>query len=296
MKNQIKTLTAFAILLAASLFLGKTLGYKVFAQISNNPPSFPSCNPKIFETSGDWASYDSGTHGIPGVGNFDGSDDVYSLSDGNFFQCFCPSEAGQGIQTNWWNVERAGLSSEAVASYVSQGWVSENGSGWNLYPEAYLAKNQYFSCTQITPTPKQEEHNGPPGAPVCNAPEVTKAPLYSSANLKRIDNDSIKISWIVTDGHAQRYGIHYGTSPDNLTWFTEVYGHETTEAVINAVPQGNIYFKVCSIGECGDSVCGSDIPTVLGVAKGLPSTGATVLILLGLAPIGYYITKRFKLL
>ncbi|KKQ98284.1 MAG: hypothetical protein UV56_C0001G0012 [Candidatus Woesebacteria bacterium GW2011_GWC1_43_10b] len=285
-----------ALLLLTSVFLGRIFGYEAFAESSVTPPSFPTCSEKIFVADGDWAHYDSGIHGIPGVGNFEGSDDVYSLGSGNFLQCFCPAGGGEGTQTNWWDVEN--LNQEDINSFLSQSWFFESsGDGWNLLDDPYLVKNSNFSCAVPTPTPPPSGGGGggSPGAPVCNAPAVTKAPLYSSANLSRIDSDSIKISWIVTDDRAQRYGIYYGTNSDKLSWYTEVKGHDTNEAIINLVPQGNIFFKVCSIGECGDQVCGSDIPTVLGVAKGLPATGTIALTILVFAPIGYYLYRRFRL-
>lgn len=301
----IKGATFFLTLLIASILLNKSLVFPVFAQSPQTPPTFPACAEKIFSQEGDWAHYDFGVHGIPGVGNLEGSDDVYSLASGNFLQCFCPSQgfdglpaSKAGIQSNWWNIQRFGLSQEEIDEFLQQGWLFEpSGSGWNLFDEKYLFKNESFSCAETTPTPPTNPPElSKPGPPVCAAPAVTVAPLYSTGNLSRIDNDSIKITWIVTDGHAQKYGIHYGTSPDKLSWYTEVTGHETNEAVINSVPQGNIYFKVCSIGECGGTICGSNIPTVLGATTELPSTGTMTLILLGFAPIGYYLYKRFKLL
>ncbi len=268
----------------------------VLAQVT--PPDFPNCRDRIFQSPGDWAHYDYGIHGIPGIGNLEGSDEVYSLQNGNFLQCFCPVPSDiagyNGWQTNWWDVDIAGLSEEEIQQFISQGWIFEpNGSGWNLLDDRYLAKNISFSCQRPTPTPPPA--GGPPGAPVCTSPPVSVAPLYSSANFSRLDQDTIKISWIVTDGHAQKYGIFYGTNPKDLQWYTEVFGHETNQAIINLVPPGNIYFKVCSIGTCGDKVCGNTIPQVLGATKELPVTGYAVATLSLLVPIGFYFYKRFRL-
>ncbi len=252
-----------------------------------NPPSFPSCRDKIFQERGDRAHYDFGIHGIPGIGNLEGKDDVYSLSNGNFLQCFCPVQGFNGWQTNWWDVDIAGLTQEQIDYFISQGWLLEaSGSGWNLLDDRYLVKNINFSCERPTT---------PASPPVCTAPAVTVAPLYSAADIKRIDADSVRITWKVTDGHSQRYGIYYGLDPNDLKWYTEVVGHETNEAVINLLPKGNIYFKVCSIGECGDQVCGNVVPQVLGAAKVLPQTGQVVIFLIGLVPVGYYLYKRFRL-
>src|SRR3990170_5729130 len=131
--EKLKKGVIFTLLITASVLLGRLFGYDSFAQNTITPPSFPACSEKIFVSNGDWAHYDTGVHGVPGVGSFDGSDDVYSLSSGNFLQCFCYAKPDKGIQTVWWNIERAGLSNEDINSFVSQGWVLENGSGWNLF-------------------------------------------------------------------------------------------------------------------------------------------------------------------
>ncbi len=260
------------------------------------PPSFATCQ-SLYGTPGDVASYEFGTHQILGDGLLEGSDNVYSQVGGNYIQCYCPVEGVSGIQTNWWLAD--GLNQSDIEYYISKGWFYENGLVWNLGDHMYLAKNSESVCANPTPTliptPTPTRGLTPPSAPVCNSPSVSLAPLYSAGNLTRIDDDSIKITWIVTDGHSQKYGIHYGTSPDNLLWYTEVYGHDTTEVVINFVPKGNIYFKVCSIGDCGDAVCGNSVPAVLGATSKLPSTGSVLFLIVGLLPLGYYLYKRFRL-
>ena len=274
-----------ASLLVAFFLLGSFYQGALLAQTSINPPSFPSCQ-SLYGTAGNIASYSSGPHQIVGNGIVNGFDNVYSQASGNYLQCYCPAEGTSGIQTNWWLADS--LSQEDVNHYVSLGWFHVNGEQWNLGNHMFLAKNSDAVCAQITPTPTSTPRGlTEPSAPVCDAPAVTKAPLYSKANLSRIDKDSVKVTWVVTDGHAQKYGIHYGVNPDKLSWYTEVSGHDTNQAVINSVPEGAIYFKVCSIGTCGDAVCGSDVPTVLGTTTQLPSTGAAALMLLGLAPVGY---------
>ena len=290
-KTSIKsTVISVFVLLIFFLFGGIYLT-GLLAEGSTNPPNFTTCQ-SLYGADGDIASYDSGIHQIVGDGLITGSDNVYSQSNGSYLQCYCPAIGTSGTQTNWWLADS--LSQEDVNYYVSMGWFYENGEQWNLGNHMYLAKNLSSVCAQVTPTPAEQSHGGS-SAPVCNSPAVTVAPLYSMGNLKRIDSDSIKVSWTVTDSHSQKYGIYYGTSPDKLSWYTEVYGHETNEAVINLVPKGNIYFKICNIGDCGDQICGSNVPTVLGATTELPSTGAVVFILLGFAPVGYYLYKRFRL-
>ena len=118
-------------LIATGLF-GLALG-GLFLNLKNagatgdsNPPSFPSCNTQT--GAGDVANYDSGLHQIPGNGLLDGKDDVYSLSDGNFLQCFRNHEVC--IQSNWWRTDQE-----------REGWLSLNGEQWNLGNFHYLVKN-----------------------------------------------------------------------------------------------------------------------------------------------------------
>lgn len=109
---------------------------------SATPPSFPSCtNP----TGTVKVSYPSGTHGIPGnSGTFSGSDTVYDLGSGNHIQCFC-AEDGNGIQTNWWNVNS--LTEEEINILLSQGWTYiPTGSVWGLEDDPYLVQNANYSC------------------------------------------------------------------------------------------------------------------------------------------------------
>ena len=137
-KNSIIVISIFVVTLLP--------GDSILAQTSINPPSFPACNPKIFNERGDRASYETGVHGIPGIGNLEGSDDVYSLTAGNFLQCFCPVSGSTGIQTNWWNIQRAGLTDNQVSQFTASGWIYEgSGLGWNLFDEKYLVKNQEFN-------------------------------------------------------------------------------------------------------------------------------------------------------
>lgn len=61
-------------------------------------PSFPSC---VNPTGQVIASYQDGTHGVPGDTNtYTGEDTVYALNAEQVVQCLCTSNA-EGIQTNW---------------------------------------------------------------------------------------------------------------------------------------------------------------------------------------------------
>lgn len=107
------------------------------------PPTFPVCsNPQGALI----ASYDSGTHGVPGNSStFTGKDSVYSLSGDTLLQCLCVDN-GQGIQTNWWKV--SSLTADEIAVLVSQGWTQiPDGASWGLDAAPYLAKNINFSCS-----------------------------------------------------------------------------------------------------------------------------------------------------
>lgn len=102
---------------------------------------FPSCQ-NTLPTPGDKAHYVFGIHQIVGGPLLWGSDDVYTLADGNYLQCFCPVTGNTGIQTNW------------LRSLTPiQGWFFENGAQWNLGNYTYAAQNVDFSCNPEDPTP-----------------------------------------------------------------------------------------------------------------------------------------------
>ncbi len=90
------------------------------------------------------ANYDTGSHGIAGLGSKIGKDTVYTASNGNAMQCFC-GENGEGIQTNWMKV--GNLSTDEIKVHESQGWIYiPTGATWGLDDEPYLAQNINFSC------------------------------------------------------------------------------------------------------------------------------------------------------
>ena len=68
----------------------------------------------------------------------------YKLTNDTVTQCFC-SESGNGIQTNWWKA--SSLTNEQVKILESQGWYYvPNGNVWGLDSDAYVAKNNTYSC------------------------------------------------------------------------------------------------------------------------------------------------------
>ncbi len=92
------------------------------------------------------ASYSDGIHGIPGdFTTHTGSDSVFQLSDTTYTQCFCPTDPGMGMQTNWWNV--SGLTQSEINSFTSSGWILiGNGADWGLTADPYLALNIQRDC------------------------------------------------------------------------------------------------------------------------------------------------------
>jgi len=104
------------------------------------PFIFPSCE-SLLPTPGDKAHYPTGLHQIVGGSLTEGSDDVYSLDQNNFVQCFCPSDGDQGIQSNWLRQD------ESI-----DGWFFLNGTQWDLGDLNYAVQNLSFNC-QATPTP-----------------------------------------------------------------------------------------------------------------------------------------------
>ncbi len=121
--------------------------------------SFPACQ-ELLQNPGDHASWQQGWHQIVGGPLLYGSDDVYSLENGNYVQCFCPEEGSDGIQTNWW---------KTLAEL--QGWFVENGFQWNLGDYRYLAQNTSFVCGDVEPTPTPI-----PGPTPTQSPDPTPTP------------------------------------------------------------------------------------------------------------------------
>ena len=106
--------------------------------------AFPSCTSPSGAVI---ASYSEGIHGIVGdTGVYTGSDTVYLLDNGNATQCFCPTNGGAGIQTNW--LKASGVSESEIDSYISQDWIYViTGVVWGLSDTPYLAKNSSFTCS-----------------------------------------------------------------------------------------------------------------------------------------------------
>src|SRR3989338_9715107 len=156
MDYQVKFLAKILkIILVARGFFGLALGglflnlRSAGATGDSNPPSFPSCSTQT--GAGDKAHYESGLHQIPGNGLLEGADDVYSLSDGNYLQCFRNDEVC--IQSNWWRTDQE-----------HEGWLSLNGGQWDLGNFQYLVKN--VNCEpEPSPSPSPTSVATPTPAP-----------------------------------------------------------------------------------------------------------------------------------
>src|SRR3990167_1418708 len=122
LKSGLVVTTLFALIFGGLFLKLKNAG----ATGDSNPPSFPSCSTQ--SGAGDKAHYESGNHQIPGNGLLEGQDDVYTLSDGNYLQCFRNDEVC--IQSNWWRTDQQ-----------KEGWFSLNGEQWNLGNFHYLVQN-----------------------------------------------------------------------------------------------------------------------------------------------------------
>lgn len=109
---------------------------------ATSTPSFPSC---IIPTGQVIASYQDGTHGVPGDANtYTGEDTVYKLDSELVVQCLCTANS-EGIQTNWWKV--SSLSSDQIELLKRDGWnYIPNGVLWGLESTPYLTKNSEYEC------------------------------------------------------------------------------------------------------------------------------------------------------
>lgn len=107
-------------------------------------PQFPSCTTPSGTII---ASYQDGTHGVPGDGTtYTGSDTVYQLNADLLVQCLCPPDTS-GIQTDWWKIQE--ISEEDLKIYTRSGWVYvPNGALWGLDEAPYLARNSRYSCNE----------------------------------------------------------------------------------------------------------------------------------------------------
>lgn len=319
----------FAFLTSVSLFLVSKETLWVKGDVE--PPQFPSCTEKIFTQPGDKAHYTSGVHGIPGVGNLEGSDDVYSLSNDNFLQCFCPINGTTGIQSNWWRVGYLNLSETEYSTFLGSGWLKENGSGWNLVDDTYLIKNSNFSCVQPSPTPQPTETPTPTLTPVPTeiptlTPAPTETPTPPPTSPQGPTSKCINLEVEPSEGTAPLTVKFTGSADDPSqqgklkAWrfdFADFSGGQmqVVEQNDNVAYHryelsGKYEAKLRVQDQAGNwresDDCKADInvfeaPKVLSAesSQSLPETGTPIkgiLLLLSMGLLGGYLYKRFKLL
>jgi hypothetical protein len=301
-----KKLSRLGLFLAIFIFLGLTFIDSVKAQ-TVTPPTFPRCEDRIFSVNGDMAHYDTGIHGIPGVGNREGSDDVYVLTENNFLQCFCPVEGSGGIQSNWWNV--SGLSETEITRFRSEGWLFEtSGSGWNLPDDPFLIQNRNFSCVKPTPTltpttaPLATPTRGPQG-PISRCYDLEASPFEGSAPL------TVKFTAHADDpsqqGKIKEYRFDYGdaASGQQVVFQTDresYHKYEKSGEYQASVRIQDFAGNWRESDECKVTIKVSAAPQVLGAntPETLPAAGVslvTLLVGISLGFVGHFLIKQFKL-
>ena len=133
------------------IFFALTLTQGVSASELNseNSPSYSSVS-CLTPTGSVKVNYSNGNHGIVGNTNtYSGSDAVYTISENQLMQCFCP-ENGNGIQTDWRKV--SDLSSDEAKILKNEDWIEvQSGSPWGLDDSPYMAKNIDYTCKSSNP-------------------------------------------------------------------------------------------------------------------------------------------------
>lgn len=235
-------------------------------------PNFPACT-ELLENPGNHASYSEGWHQIVGGDLLWGSDDVYSITDGNYVQCYCPIEDDDGIQTNWWRTDQ-----------VLEGWFSENGSIWNLGDYHYLAQNQDFDCdsgdggnggeptptptptdSSVTPTPTEsitpsptpsDTNQAPTPTPTTSQPTSTPTPTPSSNSAGTEDNrGGTSSSSSADDSQGQVSAISTDSSNDDSSSRNELDRVKVLAATGGTVDSGQLLMIAGSLmAGCGISL------------------------------------------
>ncbi len=290
-----------------------------YAQAADNgrvatPPNFPRCVDKLAQGRGDRSHLDSGTHGIPGKGNLEGRDDVYTLTDGNFLQCFCPVSGATGIESHWWYINGLPMGRVDIDAYTRDGWLfEENGSDWNLLNGPYLIKHSDFSCNgaQATATPSI---TAAPSATSTNAPTATPGPTSQCSALTASPKDgtaplTVKFTGAGNDpnGSIQSYEFNFDDVSNNQQQVVQQTGSEVTHTYNNAGTFTATLKVKDSAGnwkggnsECKQTITVKAAPGVAGASDTdqLPDTGLPLSAFFGLmivGEVGYVIYKRFQI-
>ena len=311
-KKQKRGAKTGTVVILATLLLA--FPWKVNA-LTTESPNFPSCTTKI-GVGGDWSHSGSGTQYIPGIGNREGSDDVFQMSSGNFLQCFCPISGSTGIQTNWWNIERTELSNGEIGKFKSEGWMELSGVDYNLYHEKYLAKNLEYTCKQPLATPTNTPF--PSATPIPTvAPTKIPGPQSRCFDLEATPLEGSAPLTVKFTGHAddpvsggkiKEYRFDFadtsGNQPQVWTQADRVAYHRYEnpgdyEAKLRVLDNAGNWRES---DDCKVKIKVTNVPQVLGTKTGdkLPETGAsTVAIALASFAIGFagiQLYRRFKLI
>lgn len=256
---KIKLSIATFVILASSVLFTAT---SALAQSQITIPSFPSC-PNPGGTLK--ASYSTGTHGIPGLGEFAGSDSVYTQSETTLVQCFCAPN-GAGTQTNWWKV--SSLSHDQVAELRAAGWIFiPTGLDWGLEDQPYLAKNISFNCNSGS---SNGGSGGSGSAPVCDS----KKP--GTPTLSKIDynGSSATLYWTAVSD-ATHYTIAYGTKVGDYQYGVPNTGNVTSYTIGSLNPGQTYYFVVRAVNNCQPGDFSSNSGTGGGEVLGASTFAAT---------------------
>ena len=213
--------------LAGSLVAGNA---RAESEIRQSDFSFPDCA-QLISSVGDHASYDTGTHQIVGGSLLEGSDDVYSLENGNYTQCFCPLTGSDGIQTNWLRTQ------EPI-----DGWFFEFGEQWNLGPFYYAAQNSSFNCNDQPPVggnPPSTPGHGGSQAPLC--PQDNKPQAIDQVWFSDITPTTLIVHW-ATKGDATGYQLAYGIEDKKWLWGVKVEGGNVNSYQLKDLPKDTKVF------------------------------------------------------
>jgi len=315
-----------SIVLGIGIIISAVYRYSVFAQ--NSTFEFPTCESRWGEI-GNVANYSEGWHQIFGGGLLEGSDDVYSLNDSNYLQCYCSTDEKSGIQTWWWRI--GDWSQELIDQKISEGWSKVNGVQWNLGDFEYLARNADYDCSQPTPTPTltptpTETLTPTPTVTSTPSPTPTNTPSPTPTTQNEDEPESRCVSLSASpsegtapltvkftgsgfdeDGDIKRYRFDFGDASDGQPQVWEQEGAEAGHRYQNP----GTYTASLSVqdsrnnwrdgqNDCKKTIKVSGVPQVLGgsTVKELPKTGSSIwtgLFLITFGASGLYLYKRFKL-
>lgn len=262
----------FSILLLP-FYLMLLLKSDVQAQLTPSPTpppevyQFPLC--ENMNEDGD-VHYDDGWHQIAGGSLLWGIDDVYSLGDNYYLQCFCSPEY-QGIQTNWTPVEEG----------------MEWGPIWGLPETYYDWENREYYCgvPTITPTPTSAPCVGCGGssAPVCTD---TVPPAPKIVSVTSLGNNTVHIVWSKVTP-ANSYSIMYGTNTGEYPYSVFSTG-DTDNFIIKGVATGCFTVKAvngCMPGPQSPELCTGSVlgASTLGDTGGFAYSFNTFMLIAGIS-------------